>query len=193
MEEKGFYDEEALRARRDPSPSTVYAAENGYINPDDVVLDLGCGTGRDVYYLRGLGYEATGIDNNKKLDMIKIGKVMFDEDLPIYEGDMTATELPDDSVDVLFYNNSLHSLGKDRIEEALEEMERLAKPDARMVVMEFSEKTTNPRIRGHMDSNAMYAEELTELLSQRGYEREYLGEIKGDYDKVFTTSIYRIV
>ena len=45
-----------------PSPPVVHAVEEGFLSPRWPVLDIGCGAGSNVLYLRQAGFESHGVD-----------------------------------------------------------------------------------------------------------------------------------
>lgn len=52
--------------------SELYEKFEKHLNPFDYILDLGCGSGRDVLYFKNKGYRVLGIDNSDEL--IKLAK-----------------------------------------------------------------------------------------------------------------------
>jgi SAM-dependent methyltransferase len=51
----------AARMRR-IAPETIFAGLPGIFHPGAPTADIGCGSGRDVAWLQGLGYQAVGYD-----------------------------------------------------------------------------------------------------------------------------------
>jgi SAM-dependent methyltransferase len=157
--------------------------EQGIIRPEDSVLDMGCGNGRNVHHLRENGvYEVVGIDNNFKADMVRIGKEMYGQDLPIEEGDMTRTRFEDHSFDVILFNSVLHFSQADesynpeepipRLTDVLDEVERLARPGTRIVGSDYSNESTHPDFRRYIDEKGcLTAERIIQEFERRGYRR----------------------
>jgi len=67
-----------------------------YIPKEGKILDAGCGFGKLVIYLKRLGYDVTGIDNNE-LAVAKLKE--FDKSLQVELGDILNIHYPDSSFD----------------------------------------------------------------------------------------------
>lgn len=188
---KGYYDIENIRKRKESDKTIPYFIDQGVIRATDRVLDMGCGNGRNVHYLRRCKIDVIGIDNNLKVDMVAIGKEMYGENLPIEEGDMTKTRFPDNSFDVFLFNSVLHFCGENSIPlgDVLDEVERLAKPGARIIGSDYSNESTHPEFRKYIDElGSLTAEKIIQEFERRGYRKI---EVKGpiNYKDVDPTEV----
>lgn len=63
-----------------PAPAIVWLEKEGYFSKEDSILDYGAGHGRNVKYLRDLGYNITGFDPHNSSDLVtnEIPNVKFD-------------------------------------------------------------------------------------------------------------------
>jgi ubiquinone/menaquinone biosynthesis C-methylase UbiE len=94
-----------------------------YCQPNDLILDIGCGPGFDGELLRAKGLRVIGLDLSNQ--MIKIGKHKFP--FPFIQADMeTLPILP--KIDGLWVNASLLHIEREAIPETLGEFARVLKP-----------------------------------------------------------------
>ncbi|GAG31406.1 unnamed protein product, partial [marine sediment metagenome] len=73
-------------------PVTPYILK--YVPKEGRVLEAGCGSGRFVYYLNGLGYDITGIEINPQT--VEVLNRRYPE-LDIVQGDVRRLPFPDES------------------------------------------------------------------------------------------------
>src|SRR6185503_6077672 len=87
-----------------------------------VVCELGCGPGQVARYLKDRGVEMRGIDLSP--EMVRVGGNL-NPDIPFSVGDMTALQLPDDSLAafVLFY--SIIHIRRELVTSVFKEMSRV--------------------------------------------------------------------
>ncbi len=62
--------------------SDIYSRFLSYIPDGGRIMDLGCGSGRDVIWFREHGYEAYGLDASKEL----VKRIMKEYDIPVFSG-----------------------------------------------------------------------------------------------------------
>jgi demethylmenaquinone methyltransferase/2-methoxy-6-polyprenyl-1,4-benzoquinol methylase len=109
------------------------------IKPGDRALDLCCGTGDIALALALRGVETTGLDFSAKMLEVaaqrQAGSKSKIENLKFLEGDAQSLPFPDNSFDIVTVGYGLRNLTS--WERGLEEMRRVAKPGARIIVLEF--------------------------------------------------------
>ena len=118
------------------------------VRPGDRALDLCCGTGDIAFALARRGADTTGLDfSGKMLDVAKrrsrkletgsLNKVPNPElRAPNFiQGDAQAIPFPDHSFDIVTVGYGLRNLAD--WERGLDEMNRVARPGARLVVLDF--------------------------------------------------------
>ncbi len=88
------------------------------------VLDVGCGSGRDLVLLRDAGHLPTGLDSSAAL----VGIARAASGLPVIQGDLRRTRFQDATFDGIWAMASLLHLERDETVSALEEMARLLVP-----------------------------------------------------------------
>jgi len=110
------------------------------IKPGDRALDVCCGTGDISFGLAKLGADVTGLDFSKPMLSVaefKVQSLKFKvEHAPKFiEGDAQNLPFDDASFDVVTVGYGLRNLPS--WERGLEEMDRVAKPGARILVLDF--------------------------------------------------------
>ncbi len=94
------------------------------LNPDALILDLGCGSGRDVRYFAGQGYQVIGLDYASGL--LKLAKTFAQQ--PLVLADFIASPFRDNTFDAGWAIGSLLHLPRQLISAALTEIHRILKP-----------------------------------------------------------------
>ncbi|MEM6315483.1 MAG: bifunctional demethylmenaquinone methyltransferase/2-methoxy-6-polyprenyl-1,4-benzoquinol methylase UbiE, partial [Planctomycetota bacterium] len=122
------------------------------LKPDDVVVDVACGTGdltlayrRELLKLGGRG-KAVGVDYT--YEMLPIAADKSTPPIPYLNGDAQALPLPDACCDVVSIAFGIRNVADP--DQALREFRRVLRPGGRVVVLEFS-KPTNVFIRRAYD------------------------------------------
>lgn len=103
--------------------------------PGTKVLELGCGTGSNLFNLRAIGkiFEFTGLDINAEeicLAQHKFPTAQF------ICGDGTNVRLPDESFDLVFCRDVIHHIEPSQQLKLIKEMTRLTKVGGQIVVIE---------------------------------------------------------
>ena len=121
------------------------------VQPGHRALDLCCGTGDIAFALARRGAAVTGVDFSPAMLEIaearnKIRDPKSETRNPIFiQGDAQQTPFPDASFDIVTVGYGLRNLAS--WEKGLDEMHRVAKPGARLVVLDFG-KPANALWRG---------------------------------------------
>lgn len=100
-----------------------------------VVVDVGCGSGALVRWLAGQGAEAVGVE----VEPAALARARAAEPAGgerYLEGGGQALPLPDDSADVVVFQQSLHHVPADSMDAALAEAARVARPGGTVYVQE---------------------------------------------------------
>ncbi|MEH1981766.1 MAG: class I SAM-dependent methyltransferase [Nostoc sp.] len=105
------------------------------IVPGSKVLELGCGTGSNLFNLKAIGktFAFTGIDIN--YEEIKLAKKNF-LDAHFMVDDATHVQLPDESFDLVFCRDVIHHINPSEQVKLIREMNRLTKVGGQVVVIE---------------------------------------------------------
>lgn len=112
---------------RDASIDLVVQAVRG-MPTSARVLDVGCGSGRDLQRLRDLGYDATGVDASPEL------AARASMHAPVLLADMRHLPLKDGTFDVILAAASLLHLPLEDAKVAMAEFARVVRPGGRVVV-----------------------------------------------------------
>lgn len=89
-----------------------------------VILDLGCGPGRDLAYFSGLGHEAVGIEGAP--EMARMARDMTG--CEVLQQNFLALDLPQARFDGVFANASLFHVPKSALPRVLKELRAALKP-----------------------------------------------------------------
>lgn len=101
---------------------------------DEVVVDLGCGSGEELIPLRRRGARVIGIDISPHLIAIALERLqMYGMEAELEVASAYETHLPDASVDVVFCMSLLHHLELERVRN---EIRRILKPDGLFILKE---------------------------------------------------------
>jgi demethylmenaquinone methyltransferase / 2-methoxy-6-polyprenyl-1,4-benzoquinol methylase len=107
--------------------------------PGARALDLCCGTGDIAFALARRGAETTGLDFSEKMLEVAAARLRNHKseisNLKFLQGDAQQLPFPDDSFDIVTVGYGLRNLAS--WERGLEEMVRVARPGARLVVLDF--------------------------------------------------------
>lgn len=124
------------------------AGQGHWLHGKDYILDVGCGGGSTVNYLRRKGYLATGIDPDTDRS-------------DLYRGDAGALPWPTEYFDGIIAECTLSVIG---IEKALPEIVRVLKPGGVFLVSDVFEKGSRPLWPLLYHFRVMYLEDATALL-----------------------------
>jgi demethylmenaquinone methyltransferase / 2-methoxy-6-polyprenyl-1,4-benzoquinol methylase len=116
-------------------------AEMAHVKPGNRALDVCCGTGDIAFALARNGAEVTGLDFSEKMLEIaaqrkKSSAPTLQTQAPIFlQGDAQQIPFPDHMFDIVTVGYGLRNLAS--WEQGLKEMIRVARPGARLVVLDF--------------------------------------------------------
>ncbi len=142
-----------------------------YLPSDAVILDAGCGTGRDTDVFSEEGYTAYGIDFSPK--MIKEAKKHYKGKFLVR--DILNTKFKDEKFDGIWANASLIHMPKDKLVLALREFFRILKPNGFLFfnVMKGSKDMIEIEKKnfyeGKLPISFYEKDEISELVSNNGF------------------------
>ena len=93
--------------------------------PPHVILDLGCGPGRDLHAFTALGHEAVGLDGSVEL----VAMARAATDCEVLHQDFLALDLPLAHFDGIFANASLFHVPSSELARVLRALAATLKPD----------------------------------------------------------------
>ncbi len=124
--------------RYKPWPQTVEFIDA--LPEHSLVLDLGCGNGRNIKYLAevGRGFRIFGLDFSVRMIRIaqeKIKQLGLDKDVEFFLGDVVKLPITDSTIDGVIYVAALHHLPSAQLRLAsLHELGRVLKPGGRAFI-----------------------------------------------------------
>lgn len=92
--------------------------------PSGKIIDIGCGPGHHSGFLRGAGYDYTGVDYSEGL--LALGRAKF-PDAQFVEGDMLGLPFKENEFDGFWAVASLLHIPKEKVPRALENIQRVVK------------------------------------------------------------------
>jgi len=116
---------------------------------DSIVLDVGCGWGREIKELAPFCKKIIGIDNDP--NEIETAKSYL-KDIPnveLFVQDAKKTSFPDESFDIIIsIGNTFGNLGNDK-KAVLQEMKRLIKKDGKILISVYSKDANSKRLKAY--------------------------------------------
>ena len=134
------------------------------------VLDLGCGTGANLWWLACEGYDVHGIDGSEIA--IHKSKAMLDrlgKKASLDVGDFCHLPYPDNYFDVAVDIASATNNPFDDMKIIYKELSRVMKPSARLVAQLFAEGTNPICFAKGTSSPCISPDELRELMVAAGF------------------------
>lgn len=123
---KRYYEthaEEYFRATHAANLESVWRKLTGRLKADDSILDLGCGSGRDLRYFFQHGFRATGIDYSSSL--VELARAFSRQ--PVVLGDFASLPFGDDSFDAVWAIGSLLHVSRSSLPLVFSEIHRVLK------------------------------------------------------------------
>ncbi|MDK2849940.1 MAG: hypothetical protein PWP03_189 [Candidatus Woesearchaeota archaeon] len=142
-----------------------------YLPSDAVILDAGCGCGRDTDIFSEEGYTVYGIDFSPK--MIKLAKTHYNGKFLVR--DILNTKFKDEKFDGIWANASLIHLPKTKLVLALKEFSRILKPNGFLFFnvikgdKTFKELEKKNFYDGKLPVSLFEKDEITDLVSENGF------------------------
>ena len=166
-----------------PSYSTVidpllrdvrtYLSKSSGIKKGDKALDVGCGTGDQVFYYAKRGIVATGIDSNP--EMIHIAKQRKERSglLSIFFELQNAKKLPfkDNYFDSASISLALHEIEEKGRNRVISEMKRVVKKGGSLIFVDFRTPLPN-NISSYLIRSVKYLTEKTNFDNFKSYLRQ---------------------
>ena len=97
------------------------------LSPGNLILDAGCGHGRDLKLFHELGFKAIGIDYSS--EMIKVAKSNVPDSSKILQMDLLNMEFSPSYFDGIWSNAVLHHLSEGDIKTVLKDFNTVLKPN----------------------------------------------------------------
>jgi SAM-dependent methyltransferase len=101
-----------------------------HLKPGESILDVGCGSGRDLKWLKGRGFDVTGFERCKGLAVL----ARENASCTVIEGDFEAYDFSTMQVDALVLCGALVHIPHERFEKVLKNIVRALKPDGKLLV-----------------------------------------------------------
>jgi SAM-dependent methyltransferase len=143
-----------------PTPELVAITAMLRIGPGAAALDLGCGTGSDALYLATRGASVTAVDvSGAALEIARGRSREADLEVRWLQASALALPLPSASIDLACDRGCLHSIPRERWPAYVDELARVVKPGAHILIRGCSDETrpsfvcvSEASIRAHFDS-----------------------------------------
>lgn len=172
-----------------PTPFIENSFNGGLIKSGQVVVDIGCGFGRNAIWLEMKGVKVTGINiNHQELQLSKGVAMEKGLDTNFIEGSATNLPLRSSSCDVAIDSGCSHMLSAEDQVKAAQEQARVLKPGGYLLFFGFSKDhpsaTTNsssPMYRNLDDVMKIYGNDF-EVVSNEAIEWKPSVEENANFD-----------
>ncbi|MCH8741553.1 class I SAM-dependent methyltransferase [Patescibacteria group bacterium] len=123
----------------------LYLQKN--IKKDSIVLDVGCGIGRNIKAIANIAKKIIGIDNNKRLfKEIKKSLSKF-KNVKVFLEEAQRLHFKNNTFDyAICMGNTFGDFGEDKLK-ILKEMQRVTKKGGRIIISVYSEKALPIRLK----------------------------------------------
>jgi ubiquinone/menaquinone biosynthesis C-methylase UbiE len=174
-----FFDTFLLRGALRKLPQRT--ADLARLQPGEVVLDVGCGTGAlamEASRRVGATGRVHGIDPGPK-QITRARAKAERAGLPIdfQVGVIEQLAFPDHSFEVVLSTPVMHHLPDDLKRLGLAEMARVLKAGGRLVIVDFKRAEAEPRQPAQLGAGSLGLQDLPALLQEAGFEHLESGEI----------------
>jgi ubiquinone/menaquinone biosynthesis C-methylase UbiE len=149
------------------SDDARWAAELTRLQPDDVVIDVGCGPGVAARYAARQGAHVLGVDPAPVMLRVAHRTTRRSLDVRFLEGVAEALPIESDAASIVWALATAHHWAD--IDRALDEMQRALRPRGRVVVMERRTRAGATGLASH-GWTAEQADAFVERLRDRGFE-----------------------
>jgi SAM-dependent methyltransferase len=144
----------AVRAPYDCIVSFVYRNKPAKDRSETKILEVGCGTGNNVWYLAREGFDLSGIDASP--EAISYAQHRLDEekvDADLRVGDFTQLPYPDNTFDLVFDRAALTNCGLSFARKAVSEIFRVLVPSGQFFINPYSSEHTSAKSGRLVDDN----------------------------------------
>lgn len=172
---KSYYEvraDEYFRATYSANLPQLWEKLSTNLRRNDRILDLGCGSGRDLRYFAQRGFRVIGIDYSPRLVELARGY----SKQPVVLGDFASLPFEDNSFDAVWSIGSLLHVPRSSISSVLSEVRRVLKDNA--VLLTSVKKGLGEEIDPLGRHNVFYTpDEWGNIHSEKGYEIVELEEM----------------
>ncbi|HNS08954.1 MAG TPA: methyltransferase domain-containing protein [Candidatus Ozemobacteraceae bacterium] len=152
----------------------------GHVPRHGVILDLGCGEGRNSLYLSQVGYNIIGLDLSFKAARVMKNN-FFEEELKglVLTGDARSLPLASESVDGILAHHLFDHLDRTSFFKAAEEAFRVLKPEGVMLLTmdSFSEMTGDNNAISTDDGSIVYVKGARKGMLVRPFQEDEVAEM----------------
>jgi ubiquinone/menaquinone biosynthesis C-methylase UbiE len=140
---KNFWDKEVENFCNDSHSEYLYSFLSKIKRRDHkIILDLGCGAGRNIAMMHDLGFMVYGCDQNKKMVLSARSKLPRRASKNIVIGNMVSLPYPDKFFDIVVSNGVFHNAnGLEEFSLAIREAGRVLKKNGYLVLNTFTSST----------------------------------------------------
>jgi ubiquinone/menaquinone biosynthesis C-methylase UbiE len=158
-------------------------------NPEQWMLDVGCGRGGSADYLRRNGWgRVEGIDRDT--ESIEYARSTYPE-IGLHVCDvLDVSRTVGRTFDVIYMLNAFYAF--DRQREALAELRKIAKPGAQIVIFDYTVGANALDTPNPMMPHAIRLSEIGAMLRDAGWESGAIVDLNNDYARWYAKFVERI-
>jgi len=130
-----------------PAAMLSFLQENYKMNTDDIIADIGSGTGISSAYFLEAGYKVIGVEPNLEMRERSVELLQHFPSFKAIDGTAEATQLEDDSIDVIISGQAFHWFD---VVKTKAEFKRILKQEG-LLVLFWNERLVHPGFEKEYD------------------------------------------
>lgn len=160
-----------------------------FFNKTKKILDLGCGLGRHLIYLKRLGYDVYGCDISR--EAVKNSSKIFNKNR-IKLADMSKLPYQDNFFDGIISIGVVHHAKLDKIIKTVKEVHRVLKKDGLIFIETISRKDPSFKTGNKLEENTyINVKQIDSNVPHHYFDKKEIGELFKEFELIKIRHIAR--